>query len=81
MFYMPKWFGVLVLLTSLAHANAFAREETASRIIEYFVVEVIDSKTIYQPTAEYRYHVRPLGNLSQITNLPFPAKFSTKGTV
>ncbi len=77
MFYMPKWFGVLVLLTSLAHANAFAREETASRIIEYFVVEVIDSKTIYQPTAEYRYHVRPLGNLSQITNLPFPAKFST----
>ena len=43
MFYMPKWFGVLVLLTSLAHANAFAREETASRIIEYFVVFLMEA--------------------------------------
>lgn len=49
----------------------------ASSTIEYFVVEVISSDTVYEPKARYNYTVRPLGNLSQLTNESFPTSFST----
>jgi hypothetical protein len=73
---MPKWGILLVFFTSLAISND-DNMKTAQSLNEYFVVEVLSSETVYEPVAEYRYHVKALGNLSGLTDEPFPARFST----
>lgn len=73
---MPKWVGLLFLYTSLALAND-VNVKPAEPLYEYFVVEVLSSETVYEPVAEYRYHVRPLGNVSGLTDMSFPTRFST----
>ena len=72
---MNKLISVTLLMVLIM--TPFKTLANASSIIEYFVVEVISSTTVYEPKARYNYTVRPLGNLSQLTNEPFPTTFST----
>ena len=67
----------LSLLLVLSSVLSFITLADESFVNEYFVAEVLSSDTVYEPAARYIYTVRPLGNLSQLTDEPLPTTFST----
>lgn len=49
----------------------------------YWIAEVIKAETVYEPTAEYQYHVKPLGTLygdesGYVTHFTIPSVISHK---
>lgn len=71
---MIKTYSVLISAALFCiSTSAIAKKN----IIEYFVVEVISAETVYEPKAQYHFHVKPLGNLSLKTTDPFPERFTT----